>query len=59
MFAQTTMKQPDTREEYIDWLNDCAPSFISHCKTLDELRTMSDKELMKLYYAVLGIYFIG
>ena len=59
MSAPTPVQHPNTREEYIDWLNDSAPIFINHGKTLDDLSVMSDKELTQLYDTVLGIFYIG
>ena len=59
MTVQTHLEHPHTREEYIEWLNDSAPDFISHGVPFDELKVMSDKELTQLYDSVLGIFYIG
>ncbi len=59
MSVQTPLEHPNTREEYIEWLNHRAPRFISHGKTIDELEVMSDKELTQLYDTVLGIFYLG
>jgi len=57
MLAPATFEHPKTREEFVDWLNDSAPHFLSHGKTFDELNDMTDKELTQLYDAVLGIVY--
>ena len=59
MLVQTPMQHPNDREAYIAWLNDSAPNFIGHGKSIEELRAMSDEELTQLYDAVLGIFYIG
>ncbi len=59
MSAPTTFEHPQTREAFFEWLNDDAPHFLNHGKSLDELKVMTDKELTQLYYSILGIFYIA